>query len=362
MNPKNTMLEAISMGEKGRFLAPPNPWVGCVIVKNNEIIAKGHTLEPGHSHAEDMALKEAGNNAEDATLYVTLEPCSHIGKTPSCALSIIKAGIKEVFIAITDPDEKVSGKGITLLKEAGIKVHLGLCENLVRKQLKAYLYQRTTKLPYTVLKAGLSIDGRVAAGDHTSQWITPVEAREDSHLLRTQSQAIVIGSGTAIQDNPSLTIRNNSIAVHKQPLRVILDSTGKVPPSGPLFDCRSTPTCIMTTTKCSNKVIDAWEKTGAKVYILKSDDEGLVDLHEAWKLLATLGVLQVLVEGGSKLHTRLLQTKLVNQLSIYIGPILLGNNGLPFYDKSVSTLTQAPKFHLCNTQIFGDCVRLDYST
>lgn len=352
---------AINLGQNAHFQAPPNPWVGCVIVKNNSIIGQGWTQRPGQAHAEVMALHQAQSQAKGATLFVSLEPCSHYGRTPPCSKAIIEAGIEEVYVAQLDPDLQVQGKGIQQLREAGIKVHVGLGEEEAKRNLVPYLYQRTTGLPYTILKAAISLDGRMAASDKNSKWITSQKAREDSHYLRASSQAIVVGSGTAEKDLPQLTVRLPELSLPQQPLRVVLDATGKVKPQGPLFDRNLAPTAILTTERCPTSIITDWKNAGVHVYVVPGEDTH-VDLMAAWKLLGSLGILQALVEGGSQLHTALLKTSLVNQLTLYMGPILIGSKGLPLFDTPLSSLAESPSFSLNQVKQIDDCVRIDYST
>lgn len=353
------MQQAIALAENARFQAPPNPWVGCVIVKDGQIVGRGYTQPPGQAHAEVRALQEAQEKAQDASLYATLEPCAHTGRTPPCVQAIIRAGIREVYIGIQDPDSRVSGKGAHLLRQAGIKVVQGICEQEIKNHLAPYLYQRQSNLPYTVLKAAISLDGRTAAADQTSQWITCAEARQDVHLQRASSQAILIGAGTALKDFPQLTVRHPNCLLPHQPLRVILDATGQVPATGPLFNCQLAPTLVITTSQCPESRRAEWQSAGAEVATVAASSRG-VNLQEAWQLLGKRSILQVLVEGGATLHTALLETSLVNRLSIYVGPVLLGSAGSPFYQKHIATLQQAQRLSLQGVQKLGSSVRLDY--
>jgi diaminohydroxyphosphoribosylaminopyrimidine deaminase/5-amino-6-(5-phosphoribosylamino)uracil reductase len=353
------MLQAMSLAECARFHAPPNPWVGCVIVKDGQIIGQGYTQPPGQAHAEVCALQQAQEKAKGATLYVTLEPCAHTGKTPPCTEALIRAGIREVYVGIQDPDSRVRGRGSTLLAQAGIKVFQGICEQEIQKALAPYLYQRQTNLPYTVLKAAISLDGRTAAADHTSQWITCSVARQDAHLQRASSQAILIGAGTAIKDFPKLTVRHPTYTLLNQPLRVLLDAKGQVPAQGPLFDQQLAPTLIFTTSQCSEERRHEWLSTGAEVVTVSESHTG-VDLQEVWQLLGRRSILQVLVEGGATLHTSLLETSLVNRLMIYIAPLLLGSSGSPLYQKKIATLHEAQRLSLLEVQRIGECIRIDY--
>lgn len=353
------MQQAIALAEQARFQAPPNPWVGCVIVNEGLIVGQGYTQPPGQAHAEVCALQQAQEKAKGATLYVTLEPCAHTGRTAPCTQALIRAGIREVYLGVQDPDLRVRGKGITSLEEAGIKVFQGICEQEIQSALAPYLYQRKTGLPYTVLKAAMSVDGRTAAADHTSQWITCQEARQDAHLQRASSQAILVGAGTALKDLPQLTVRYPNYLHSKQPLRVLLDAKGRVPAKGPLFDCQLAPTLVITSSQCPENRQHEWQSSGTEIEIVSHSETG-IDLQEAWQLLGKRSILQLLVEGGSTLHTALLQTSLVNRLLIYMGPLLLGSSGYPLYQKQIATLQDAQRLSLQEVKKLGDCVRLDY--
>lgn len=353
------MQQAMALAEQARFHAPPNPWVGCVIVKDGCIIGQGYTQPPGQAHAEVLALQQAQGKAKNATLYSTLEPCAHIGRTGPCTQAIIQAGIREVYFGIFDPDPRVKGKGANQLQQAGIKVVQGVCEENIQQSLVAYLHQRRTGLPYTLLKTAMSLDGRIAAADYTSQWITCPQAREDAHLQRAASQAILIGAGTALHDSPKLTVRHPSYSLNQQPLRVLLDAKGKVPVEGPLFNTQLARTLIITTSQAPESRKKEWKEAGVEVVIVSSSSTG-VNLQEAWQELGRRSILQVLIEGGATLQTALLNTHLVNRLLIYIGPLLLGSDGIPFYHKRIATLEQAQQLTLQNVQKIGNCVRLDY--
>lgn len=354
------MQQALALAEKARFHAPPNPWVGCVIVKDQYVVGQGHTSPPGQAHAEIHALREAGEKAQGATLYATLEPCAHFGRTPPCVDAIIRAGIKQVFIAQEDPDLRVKGKGILRLQEAGIAVYTGLCEKEASLSLASYLYQRHTKLPYTVVKTAASADGRTAAADGTSQWITSPEARQDGHLQRAQSQAIIVGAGTALCDTPKLTARHPFVTLPHQPLRVVLDSKGKLPAEGPLFDTSLAPTLVFTTPHSPLKRWKEWENKGAEVIALSADPSGQIDLKEAWHLLGHRGILQALIEGGATLQTNAFKAQIVNRLSLYLGALLLGRQGLPLFLETIPTLKQAYPLSLKGIKQLGDSLRIDY--
>jgi diaminohydroxyphosphoribosylaminopyrimidine deaminase/5-amino-6-(5-phosphoribosylamino)uracil reductase len=338
---------AIQLGEQGRCTAPPNPWVGCVIVKNGERFHEA----PGKKHAEIMAIEKAGSRAKGATAYVSLEPCAHQGRTPPCVTSLIQAGIGKVIVPLLDPDPQVSGKGIRLLKQAGIEVVVGVAKEEAQSSLAPYLFQRTRQLPYCVLKAALSLDGRIAACNGSSQWITGEKARENVHLLRGQSQAIIIGAKTALKDKPQLTVR---VGNHpRQPLRVLLDLKGQVSPEGPLADATLAPTLVFTGSTFARK---KWEKKGIEVM-----EQSSWELKEVLAELGRREVIQVLVEGGGNLYTNFLKGKLVNRMVLYMGNCLLGDQGIPFLPNfPVSDISHAARWHLEGVQRFEQDVRLDF--
>lgn len=348
---------AIQLGEKGRITAPPNPWVGCVIVREDDKVGEGYHLAPGTPHAEIMALEQAGPLAKGATAYVSLEPCAHFGRTPPCVNALIQAGIKKVVIPILDPDPLVQGKGVKTLKEAGIEVIIGQASEEAERSLEPYLHHRRTKRPFCVLKTAISLDGRVAAQDGSSQWITHEEARQNAHFLRAESQAILIGSKTAIHDQPRLTVR---LPEGPKPLRVIVDSFGQLPPSGPLFDLQLAQTLIFTTNQCDPIRLKEWRKQGVEVLEFPSR-EGRVDLEAILDELGQRGVIQLLVEGGSTLHASFIKEGFVNRFVVYIGSCLLGDKGKAMVaDLLIPTIDEALRWDLENVQRFGKDVRMDY--
>jgi len=353
---KEAMLRAIDLGEQGRVTAPPNPWVGCVIVKDGVIIGEGYHHKAGGPHAEVIALQQAGKQAEGATVYNTLEPCSHYGRTPPCVDALIKAQVQHVVIAVKDPDPKVSGRGIEQLQHAGITITTGICSEEATKSLTPYLHHRMTGRPYCVAKAAISVDGRIAAKDGSSQWISTEAARTDAHRLRAESQAILVGSGTALVDTPSLTVRNTEVRPPQPPIRVVLDSTGKLSTQSPLFDTSLAPTLIFTTGLSPEAVRNAWKAAGAEVELMDR-----VNLGDVFDILGKRGVIQVLAEGGGILHGSLLQEKLINQLTLYVGPRILGDAGKPLFQNTpFESIDLAPSIQLKEVKQLGDTIRLDY--
>ncbi len=346
------MKKALELGERGRVTAPPNPWIGSVIVQEGKIVGEGYHAAPGQDHAEVMALKQAGPLAKGSTVYVTLEPCAHFGRTPPCVNSLIEAKVKKVVIPFLDPDKNVQGRGVEILRQNGIEVEIGLCKEEAEKSLESYLYHRKTGKAFSILKAACSIDGRIAASDGSSQWITGEKARENAHLLRAQSQAILVGAGTALKDLPKLTVRHVSVA--KQPLRVLLDRHGQVPVVGPLFDQKMAPTLVLTSQKGANEKAKEWEKSGIEWQICE-------EVEQIPEILGKRGILQVLVEGGARIHAAFFEKKVAQKVILYVGPCVLGTSGKPLFDFSgPKSIEMVERLQLQDVERFDLDLRLDY--
>jgi diaminohydroxyphosphoribosylaminopyrimidine deaminase / 5-amino-6-(5-phosphoribosylamino)uracil reductase len=356
------MAEAVALGERGRLTAAPNPWVGCVIVSpQGDVVGRGFHRRAGEPHAEVHALREAGDRTRGATAYVTLEPCSHQGRTPPCAPALVEADIGRVVVAVLDPDDRVAGRGVDLLRAAGIAVDVGVGAGAATRSLAPYLHHRRTGRPLCLLKTAASVDGRTAAADGTSQWITGPEARADAHRLRGQSQAVVVGAGTALADRPSLTARGVDPPPPVQPLRVLLDARGRVPAEGPLFDPALAATLVVTTALAGREAVKAWLDAGADVeeVPLAADGAG-VDLLAALALLGQRGVLQAMVEGGAALHGSLVRAGLADRMVLYLGGRLLGEAGRPLLGGPVAgTITEAPRWRITASRPLGPDLRLD---
>jgi diaminohydroxyphosphoribosylaminopyrimidine deaminase/5-amino-6-(5-phosphoribosylamino)uracil reductase len=352
---------AVELGEQGRRSAPPNPWVGCVVVDaHGEIAGTGFHEGPGLPHAEVAALAAAGERAQGGTAYVTLEPCVHHGRTPPCVDALVTAGVARVVVAIEDPDPRVAGRGLEHLRAAGLNLVVGPGADEATRSLAPYLHHRRTGRAWCVLKTAMSVDARSAAADGTSRWITGPAARADAHRLRAESQAVVVGAGTALADHPSLTARDVDPPVERQPLRVLLDSRGRVPADGPLFDPAVAPTLVVTTEAASPRAVDAWRAAGAKVETVPPAPGG-VDLEATLDLLGRQDVLQAMVEGGASLHGALLENGLVDRVVAYVAPKVLGPRGLPaFPAPDPDTPADARSWRLVSAVPLGDDVRLDY--
>lgn len=324
-DPSVFMKRALKAAEKARGTCSPNPFVGAVIVKNDRIIAEGWTQEYGGDHAEVQALAKAGKKARGADIYVTLEPCSHFGKTPPCTQAIISADISKVFLGILDPNPLVHGKGVLHLQEAGVEVIPGVLAAAVSRQLESHLCRVRNRRPFVIWKAALSLDGKYAAQDGSSRWISGERSREHTHRLRACSDAVITGIGTVLADDPLLTVRLKNTP--KQPLRVILDPLLKLPPSSQIArDMHSVPTAIF----CAR----GWENSmqarmlvalGAQIHPVTSKGEKL-NLREVLGILYQMGHAMVLLECGSRLASAFFAARLVDKCVIFYAPKLLGGN------------------------------------
>ena len=355
------MARAIELGHEARRRTAPNPWVGCVVVRDGAVVGEGATLPPGEAHAEVVALAAAGEQARGATVYVTLEPCHHHGRTPPCVDALAEAGVARVVVALEDPDRNVAGSGIAALRARGITVDVGEGAAPAERDLLPYLVHRREGRAGVTVKLATSLDGRIAAADGTSQWITGPAARADAHRLRAEAQAVVVGSGTALTDRPSLTARDVDPPAAHQPLRVLLDGRGRVPADGPLFDPSLAATLVLTTAAAPDDTVSAWLAAGAKVHALPAAPTGGVDLRAAFEHLGGLGVLHALVEGGAGVAAACVAAGVADRLVVYAAPTLLGVGGRPALDlPGPATIAGATRWRLLSVEALGDDVRLEY--
>jgi diaminohydroxyphosphoribosylaminopyrimidine deaminase/5-amino-6-(5-phosphoribosylamino)uracil reductase len=358
----DVMLRAIAIARDARRHTAPWPAVGCVLARDGEIVGAGATGPyPTGPHAEVAALIAAGDRARGATAYCTLEPCDHHGNTPPCTEALIEAGVARVVVAVGDPDPKVAGRGFARLRAAQVDVQTGVETVAAERDLAAYLHHRRTGRAFVVAKVALSLDGRVAAADGSSQWITSDAARAEAHELRADSQAIVVGAGTALVDRPALTVRDVAVAPERAPLRVLLDGRGRVPADGPLFDAALAPTLVITTERARTAAVDAWRAAGAKVEVVAPGAAGTgVDLDAAFTVLGREGVLQALVEGGGSLLGAVVGGDYAQRLVAYVAPMLLGTDGAPgFAYAGPRTIADAIRWELVDVARTGPDVRLE---
>ena len=353
------MGRAVALAEGGRGTTSPNPMVGAVLVRDGRVVGKGFHRAAGQPHAEALALGAAGPAAAGATCYVTLEPCAHHGKTPPCADALVAAGVARVVAAMADPDPRVDGAGLARLRAAGVEVVTGVGAEAAAAQNAAYLTHRRLGRPRVTLKAAASLDGKVAAPDGSSQWITGPDARADAHRLRAEADAVLVGAGTALADDPRLTVRLPGHA-GRQPLRVVADAAGRVGTGGHLFDGEA-PTLVATTPAAPGTAVDAWKAAGAEVLICnQAPDGGGVDVEDLLRALAARGVLELLVEGGPTLQASLWAAGLADRLVWYLAPLAIGGAGAPglLGGAGAATLADARRLRLASVDRLGDDLRV----
>jgi len=322
------MEQALSLAEKAKGRTTPNPLVGAVVVKDGQVVGQGYHQKAGGPHAEVFALDEAGEKAQGATIYVTLEPCSHYGRTPPCTKKIIAAGIKKVVVAMIDPNPKVAGRGIEQLKHAGIEVVVGVEEEKARALNEVFLKYITTGQPFVILKTGMSLDGKIATKTGESRWITGPEARAYVHQIRDEVDAIMVGIGTVMHDNPQLTTRLPDCKA-KDPIRVIVDSKGQIPLDAQVLNLQSqTRTIVAATSQIPPKKIELLQEKGAQVLIIEEQD-GQVNMHKLLEQLGKLEITSILLEGGSTLNGTMVREKLIDKIFFFIAPKIISGRNAP---------------------------------
>lgn len=339
------MERALELAKMGIGRVNPNPLVGAVIVKDNEIIGEGYHECYGEAHAERNAVKNATKSVEGSTIYVTLEPCAHYGKTPPCVDLLIEKKFKKVVVGMLDPNELVAGKSIEKLKQHGIEVIVGVKEEECKKMNEIFIKYITTKIPFVVLKSGMSIDGKIATYSGESKWITSKESREDSQNLRNRLHSIMVGVNTVIADNPELTCRIND---NKNLIRIIVDSNLRIPLDSKVIRNEDRCTIVATTTNSDENKKQTLRKLGIKVIEVPSKNSR-VDLKELVKTLGQEGIDSILIEGGGTLNFSALQENIVDKVIFYIAPKILGgeNSKSCISGQGFSKLNEAVK--LTNT-------------
>jgi diaminohydroxyphosphoribosylaminopyrimidine deaminase/5-amino-6-(5-phosphoribosylamino)uracil reductase len=319
------MARAIAEGEKGR--PSPNPHVGAVIAHGKEVIAVGHHERAGEEHGEVIAIREAGSMVAGSTLYVTLEPCNHDGRTPPCVDAILEAKIARVVIGCIDPNPHVTGGGADRLRAAGVEVKVGVHEKEARALIAPWTKAVTTGIPYVSLKLALSLDGRIATRTGSSKWVTGPEARAKVHELRSRMDAVAVGIGTVVADDPRLTVREVEAP---SPIRVVFDTKLRIPSSGRLVaTARETSTWVITSVDASPAVEQTLSDQGVEVIRVQPSAEGRIDVTAALRALAQRGIVSLMVEGGAELAGSVLAARLADELHAFVAPILLGPRGRP---------------------------------
>ena len=351
------MRMALEEASKARLVSPPNPSVGCVIVQGGEVLGRGFTQKAGGPHAEVMALRDAigaGRSVEGATAYVTLEPCSHFGRTPPCCDALLANGIGRVVAAATDPNPQVSGRGLARLREGGVEVASGLFEKEAREVNAGFMKRMETGLPYVRMKTAASLDGRTAFLDGTSKWITGPEARADVQYWRALSGAVVTGIGTVRADDPRMDARLEGLV--RKPLRVVLDPSGSIDRDARFL---SIPDAVVVTTRRDPGLEAFLKERGHQFWVLPDkEDPGKVSLHDLLLKLASVGVNDVLLEAGARLNGAFLEADLVDEIVFYQAPCLLGEGLGVAAVPNPPTPGDARRWNIVDSALFGRDQRL----
>lgn len=358
------MARALELGARGLYTTNPNPRVGCVLVRDGEVVGEGYHVRAGEGHAEVNALRMAGERARGATAYVTLEPCSHHGKTPPCADALVSAGVARVVAAMVDPNPQVAGRGMQRLQGAGITVASGLLEAQARALNPGFIKRMETGLPYVRTKTAASLDGRTAMRSGESQWITGPAARSDVQRLRARSSAVVTGVGSILQDDSALTVRAAELGLDdaglitaRQPLRVVLDSALRTPITARILQQpgRTLLVCVSADSQRRQQL----EAAGAEVLCLPADRDGRIDLLMLLRHLAAAEQCnEVLVETGATLAGAFLRNGLVDEMVVYLATCLLGSDARAMYELPFSEMAQKQRLKLTDSRMLGDDLRL----
>ncbi len=324
MTATDHMQRAVELARRSVGSTSPNPPVGAVLVRDGHVVGEGRTQPPGGSHAEDEALRMAGDAARGADLYVTLEPCAHHGRTPPCTDALIEAGVASVHIAVMDPAPHTAGRGVQCLREAGIPVTVDDGPREARQLVEAFAKHVSTGLPFVVAKFAMSLDGRLSSRSGDSRWISNETSRQMAHALRAEADAVMVGIGTALADNPLLTVRDAPLPARGQPLRVVVDSTGRLPASAAMLATEGTTLVAVASPEAARAI----EASGADAVAAPGAD-GRVDLPQLLAELGSRDVTSLLVEGGAALHGALFDGGHVDKVVAFVAPVVIGGDGVP---------------------------------
>ena len=353
------MKRVLRLAEKGRGKTSPNPMVGAILVKDGRIVAEGYHAKAGEPHAEIIALRKTGKDAKEATLYLNLEPCTHYGKTPPCAPVVIEAGVRRAVIGMEDPNPLVKGRGVEALKRAGLDVYVGILEKECRRLNEAFCKYILNKEPFLILKVVATLDGKIATRKGESQWISGEASRRFVHRLRDQVDGVIVGIGTVLKDDPMLTAR---VKGGKDPYRIILDSRLRIPENAKVIEISPSKTIVATTELAPGEKVERLEKKGVRVLILDSK-KGRVDLKPCLFKLGEMGMMSLLVEGGSQLNGSFLDEGLIDKIFLFLSPKLIGDpQALGMFDgHGVTSLKEAiPLNELKIRRIGGDLLLEGY--
>jgi diaminohydroxyphosphoribosylaminopyrimidine deaminase / 5-amino-6-(5-phosphoribosylamino)uracil reductase len=349
------MRSALAEARKALGRTSPNPAVGCLIVRDGKVIARGHHRAAGLPHAEIEALGKLGKKARGASLYVNLEPCCHQGRTGPCTTAIVEAGIKEVVVGMRDPNPQVNGRGIAALEKAGIRVVQGVLEEECQRLNEPFTRWITTGRPYVVLKAAVSLDGRISGPGGDPRWISGEAARADAHRLRDFSDGILVGVTTVLRDGPLLTTRFPN-GPGRTGRRVVLDARARTPLTARILEpvAGSPPTSIFVSEKAPAERVAALRKKGAEVITIPASEAG-VDLRAVLAKLGASGVTSLLVEGGAEIYTSFLRERLVDRVVVYVAPVMIGEEAVSF----LHSLDQGLSLTRVETSVVGGDVRIE---
>lgn len=356
----------LALAKKGEGYTSPNPMVGALIVKNEQIVGRGYHERAGANHAEVCAIKNAGKKARHGTLYVNLEPCAHTNKkTPPCVPSIIKNELGRVVIGMKDPNPLVEGKGMRALEMANIQVVCGVMEKQAKELNKVYIKHITTKLPFVTVKYAMSIDGKIATRTGDSKWISNDKSRRFVHRLRSISDAVLIGVNTVIKDNPRLTPRHGSIT-DRMPIRVILDSSARIPMKSRILDTvgaalKPARTIIAVTKGAPKSNVEKLKQIGIEVICCKMDKNKAVDIHDLLVRLGKKGITSILVEGGSRVISSFIEEGAIDRIYAFIGPKIIGGKSalVPFGNKGVGRIKDAISLKDIKVRRFEDDIMIE---
>ncbi|WP_391115922.1 bifunctional diaminohydroxyphosphoribosylaminopyrimidine deaminase/5-amino-6-(5-phosphoribosylamino)uracil reductase RibD [Psychrobacillus sp. L3] len=357
-NDQDYMRLALDLAASAKGKTNPNPIVGAVIVKDGVIVGTGLHRKAGEPHAEVHAFNMAGEHAKGATLYVTLEPCSHYGKTPPCAKLVKESEVSRVVVAMQDPNPEVAGRGIKMLLDAGIEVDVGVLEDEAKRLNERFVHNMISERPFVISKFAMTLDGKLATHTGHSKWITGEVARADVHLLRNEVDAILVGVGTVLADNPSLTTRLPE-GGGKNPTRIILDSHLRTPLEAKVLQTDEADTIIVTTIDADSELVRLYEEKGVSFIYVSRVDNGL-NLQEMLVKLYKGGITDVLVEGGGAVNASFLRAGLIDKYFIYIAPKVLGgrNSLTPFTGENVDTMDAAMQVSFEIIEKFGEDIRI----
>lgn len=360
MHDEEYMQQALNIAQYAAGRTSPNPMVGAVIVKDGRIVGQGWHRKAGTEHAEVHALRQAGELAQGATLYVTLEPCSHYGRTPPCSQAVIDSGIKRVVVAMVDPNPLVAGRGIAMLEAAGISVVAGVLGKQAKLLNEVFIKWITTSFPFVVLKTAMTLDGKIATYTGESQWITNQTSRQFVHSLRDLYDGILVGIGTVLKDDPSLTTRLPNGA-GKSPVRIVVDSMARTPLTAKLVVDGIAKTIIAVTTAAPAERVEALRTTGVEILIVNDGDK--VDLRILMEKLGKLMVCSVLIEGGATINDALVQAKLIDKVHVFIAPKIVGGKAAltPVGGAGIGNLSDALQIDNLDVQLLdGDVLLSGY--